>query len=335
MNTNFVPFSRRCFLHAVSAGPFALKAWADGQKKPLRGVFPIAQTPFTDSNKLDVDSLTEQLRFIHRGGVHGFVWPQLASEWSTLSESERFEGSEALCQAAKNVRPALVIGVQAASAEKAVAYARHAKKAGADAIISLPPADTKDPREIRAWYKQIGSATDLPFFVQAVGNMTVPMLLEMYREIPTFRYIKDEAGQPLFRMAPLQQGSAKELNVFTGAHGRTMIDEMKRGFAGTMPAASFADLYAQAWDSWHSGHEKAAMEMFGRVSMLISEVSVYGIESLKYILELRGVFRTHHTREKGNNSQSDLAIGFGNRLDEAGMQVIRSMMEYVKPWLKA
>src|SRR3954447_23682212 len=132
MKTNFVPLSRRSFLHAVSAGPFALKALADGQKKPLRGVFPIAQTPFTESNKLDVDSLTEQLRFIHRGGVHGFVWPQLASEWSTLSESERFEGAEALCQAAKNLRPALVIGVQAASAEKAVAYARHAKKAGAD-----------------------------------------------------------------------------------------------------------------------------------------------------------------------------------------------------------
>lgn len=43
------------------------------------------------------------------------------------------------------------------------------------------------------------------------------------------------------------------------------------------------------------------MAMFGRVSMLIS---VYGIESLKYILQLRGVFRTIQTREKRNNAQS-------------------------------
>src|SRR3982750_4366485 len=63
--------------------------------KRLWGIFPIAQTPFTESNKLDVDSLVEELRFIDRGGVHGFVWPQLASEWDTLSESERLEGGEA------------------------------------------------------------------------------------------------------------------------------------------------------------------------------------------------------------------------------------------------
>ena len=43
-------------------------------------------------DKLDVESLVEQFRFIHRGRVHGFVWPQLASECSTLSESERMEG---------------------------------------------------------------------------------------------------------------------------------------------------------------------------------------------------------------------------------------------------
>ena len=63
------------------------------------------------------------------------------------------------------------------------------------------------------------------------------------------------------------------------------------------------------------------MEMFGRVSMLISEVSVYGIESLKYILELRGVFKTYQTREKTNNAQSAASIGLGGRLDENGKEV--------------
>ena len=321
--------SRRSFLQFVAGGSLCLAAPPTNLPgKPLRGVFPIAQTPFTDSDKLDIHSLTEQMRFIHRGGVHGFVWPQLASEWSTLTESERMEGAEALGAAAKKLRPALVLGVQAPTTDAAVRYAIHAKKVGATAIISLAPVDEKDPKAVVAYYKRVGEATGLPLFAQAVGNMSVATLIEMFKIIPTFRYVKDEAGQPLFRIRELREQSSDQLKLFTGDHGRTMIDEMNRGISGTMPAASFADLYAGVWNLWQDGKQKESIEMFGRVSMLISEISVYGIESLKYILQLRGVFQTYQTREKRNNGQ-------GGRLDEKGKETIRQMLDEVKPWLKA
>ena len=54
--------------------------------------------------------------------------------------------------------------------------------------------------------------------------------------------------------------------------------------------------------------------------------SVYGIESLKYILQLRGVFQTYRTREKPNS---------GGLLDEKGKETIRQMLDVVKPWMKA
>jgi hypothetical protein len=114
-----------------------------------------------------------------------------------------------------------------------------------------------------------------------------------------------------------------------------MIDEMNRGFYGTMPAASFADLYATAWNLWQEGKQNEAMEMFGRASMLISEITVYGIESLKYILQLRGVFPNSRTREKRNNAQSAASIGLGGALDEKGKEIIRRMLGELKPWLKA
>ena len=328
--------SRRTFLQTVAGGSLCLAAPAvRGSTKALRGIFPIAQTPFTTSDKLDVETLVEQLRFIHRGRVHGFVWPQLASEWSTLTESERMEGAESLGAAAKKLQPALVLGVQAPTTEAAVRYAIHAKKVGADAIISLPPAGEKDTKAIVDFYKRVGAATDLPLFAQAVGDINVPTLLEMYKAIPTFRYVKDEAGQPLYRIRELRERSGDQLKVFTGAHGRTMIDEMNRGFSGTMPAASFADLYANAWNLWQEGKHKESVEIFGRISMLVAEVSVYGIESLKYILQLRGVFKTFHTREARRNPQSDPSIGLDGRLDEKGKEALRLMLEEAKPWLKA
>src|ERR1700730_2046753 len=105
---------RRNFLAAIGASIsidwFDARVFAAGKPsgKVLRGIFPIVQTPFTESNKLDVDSLVEQERFIDRGKVHGFVWPQLASEWSTLTESERMHGAEAIMSAGRDLRPAIV-----------------------------------------------------------------------------------------------------------------------------------------------------------------------------------------------------------------------------------
>ncbi len=158
----------------------------------------------------------------------------------------------------------------------------------------------------------------------------------MYKAIPTLRYVKDEAGQPLMRIGPLRERSSDQLKVFTGAHGRTLIDEMRRGFSGSMPAASFADLYAAAWDLWQAGKQKEAMDVFGKAAMLINEVGAYGMESLKYILCLRGVFKTYRTREPQQKTAPPAGGLEGRvRLDDAGKQALREMLDFVKPYLRA
>ena len=329
---------RRNFLRTLGVGALgmalpggAVSAAGDGPPKPLRGIFPIAQTPFTESDKLDLESLVAQVRFLDKGRVHGFVWPQLASEWDTLSEAERLEGAEAVCEAGKKLRPAIVIGVQAPDTATAVKYAKHASKAGANAIISLPPAGQNDDKALFRYYKEIGAATELPLFVQAVGKMSVEAILDMYRGIPTLRYVKDEAGQPLMRVGPLRHQSHDELKVFTGGHGKTLIDEMIRGFSGSMPAASFADVYAAAWDLWHEGKKQRALEMFGNAAVLINEISVYA-DGMKYILHLRGVFKTYSSRQRPN----EIAGGAGRiLLDETGKEALREILDLMKPHLRA
>jgi 4-hydroxy-tetrahydrodipicolinate synthase len=333
---------RRDFLFAGAAAFTLARVGATATpRKPLRGIFPIAQTPFTASNKLDVESLAEQVRFTHRGKVHGFVWPQNASEWETLTESERLEGAEAIAATGAKLSPAIVIGVQAPDISTAVRYSKHAQKAGADAIISLPPANQSDPAAIHEYYRQIGGATDLPLFVQAVGNLSVDSLISMYRTIPTLRYVKDEAGEPLMRLADLRSRSEGRLNVFTGGHGRTLIDEMIRGFSGSMPAASFADVYAWAWDLWHEGRQREAVEEFGSAAILINEIAAYP-EGMKYILYLRGVFKTWQSRlpqaRAATPDPNLLASGKAKssaRLDETAQQVLRQLLDLMKPHLRA
>jgi len=102
MTGSLIPaaIARRDFLHLFGGGVLgaALEpAAASGPGgKPLSGIFPIAQTPFTASGKLDLDTLAREVEFVNRAGAHGFVWPQMASEYTTLSESERMAGAEAM-----------------------------------------------------------------------------------------------------------------------------------------------------------------------------------------------------------------------------------------------
>ena len=154
---------------------------------------------------LDLDCLPNEVKFCNRYKVHGFVWPQIASGWATLSEKERMDGAEAILAAGKGGRTALVIGVQDKDGrvDKAVAYARHAARNGADAIISLPP-EKADDKAMIEYYKTVGQATDLPLFVQSQGDMSVDLVVDMARQIPTMRCIKDEAGNPLARITEIR-----------------------------------------------------------------------------------------------------------------------------------
>ena len=67
--------------------------------KPLRGLYPIMETPFTPDDKLDKAALAAEVAFINRGRVAGMIWPVFASSWSALSDAERIEGAETILAA--------------------------------------------------------------------------------------------------------------------------------------------------------------------------------------------------------------------------------------------
>ncbi len=307
--------TRRVFLGSLAAA--CLRAGKD----PLKGIFPIVQTPFTDDDRLDTATLAKEIKFLDRCSVHGVVWPQLASEWSTLSPDERAAGAEAVVAAAKGTRVAVVLGVQAPDQQGAVKYSRLAERLQPDAIIALPPADARDLDRVLEYYRAIAEACPRPLFVQSIGDMSVEFVRKMAREIPSLRYVKDEAGHTLSRISEYRR-SAPELTIFTGAHGRTLIDEMTRGSAGSMPAAAFGDLYVKVWDAWRAGKRDEAMEAFSRVCLLVEEMQAYGLPAMKYILHLRGVFPNWRCRNKGDH------------FDKEAEQAVRQAWEFAAASLK-
>jgi 4-hydroxy-tetrahydrodipicolinate synthase len=304
--------------------------------KELRGLFPIGQTPFTEDDKLDTESLAAEVAFCNRGGVHGFVWPQIASGWSVLSETERMDGAEAILSAGKGGRTALVIGVQAGDMGAVSRYAKHAERLGADAIVSLPPAKVTDEKVLLDYYQQVGRMTELPLFVQSQGNMSVDLILEIYRTTPTVRQVKDEAGDPLQRVSELRRRTDDQLRVFSGKGVRTMINEMELGFSGHCPTTGLADVYAAAFDLWHAGRRQEAFDMFGRICAFSS----LGTSSMNSVLIARGVFKPSVGSRKApmapgvEATPSHLPPGaqVGPHLSDE--QVAAALDHYLKPYLR-
>jgi dihydrodipicolinate synthase/N-acetylneuraminate lyase len=341
--------ARRDFLKTLGAGalaPLGLAMTRTGtaaSRKPLRGLFPIGQTPFTEDDKLDLECLAAEIKFCNRGGVHGFAWPQIASGWSTLSQKERMDGAEAIVAAGKGGNTCLVIGVQTQGSDLAgaIQYAKHAAKTGADAVISLPP-EKADDKGMIEYYKAIGGATGLPLIVQSQGDMSVDLVVEMFQQIPTMKCVKDEAGEPLLRVTQIRERTQDKLAVFSGNGVRTMIDEMRLGFSGHCPTTGLADLYASAFDLWHAGKHAEAFDMFGRIQAFNS---ITGASA--YVMVARGIFKetTRSRPTPGMGAATGAATGAasgggrggggGAHLDEAGKKVIREALDtYLKPYLR-
>jgi dihydrodipicolinate synthase/N-acetylneuraminate lyase len=305
-------------------------ATAQTAARRLAGVFPIGFTPVNAQNQVDYDGLAAQVQFCRRGGVHGLAWPQIASGWTTLTEEERMHGAETLVSAARGGATAIVIGVQSRTADfnETERYARQAEKLGADAIICIAPPGVTDASQLLPYYQRLGKVTALPLFAQTGGDFSVDLVVEMFNTIPTFRYVKDEAGDPLERVTEIRSRTNNQLQCFSGKGVTTMITEMERGFVGHCPFVSLADLYASAYDSYHAGRLRDAFDQFGRIEAASSMFPQSDVD----VLIARRVFRPGTTTRvappaPGADTQ--------RRKTMSPEEISRHLDIYLKPYLRA
>ncbi len=267
----------------------------------MRGIFPVIQTALDRAGELDEASRRREIAFVSRGGAHGLVFPVLGSEFQYLSDLERQRLVEvAVGEAARQVP--VVVGVAGPSAAVAAEHARHAARAGADAVIALPPyLSPGSPDEVVAYYQAISKAAELPIFVQnSAPGISIPLLARLLREVERVRYIKEEMSPSAHNIsAVLASAGDRCQGVFGGALGRWMLSEMRRGAAGFMPAAECVDVYVQVWDAFQAGDEAAARAVFNRLLPLINLIMLLGLQVCKEVLVQRGVLRTAGMRTPG------------------------------------
>ncbi len=130
----------------------------------LHGILPALVTPFDSDGGLDTGAMEKLLVRIYDSGAHGvYVCGQTGEGLVTPAAVRR-----QACEVALRNAPAgaqTVIHVGAAGTAESVTLARHAAKAGATAISSLPPAGAYSFEEIHGYYSDLAAATDAPLLV--------------------------------------------------------------------------------------------------------------------------------------------------------------------------
>jgi 4-hydroxy-tetrahydrodipicolinate synthase len=265
-----------------------------------RGIFTILLTPFDDDRALDLESLRREVDFVVAAGVHGIVSPVNSSEFYLLSDEERRQLVEAVVARA-NGRVPVVVGVGASNASTAEALAHHAREVGAAGVIAMPPYVLRPSADVmRDYFARIARAADgLPLVLQnAGGEVGVPLassvVVELAREIPAIRYVKEETVPAPHRISELLRlgGDALDGVFGSGTGGRHLVNEWRRGACGMMSACHLADAQVKVYEAFASGDEAAARTVLGRQLPAQNLWQLLGLGLAKEILRRRGVFAT-------------------------------------------
>ncbi|MGW0705707.1 dihydrodipicolinate synthase family protein [Streptomyces sp. NPDC002643] len=216
------------------------------------GILAAVVTPMTaDASAVDAAGIKRQADHIIGGGVHGLVPGGSTGEFTTLSLDERKQVAELYVEAADGRVP-VVAGTGALSTAHTVELSVHAQKAGASAVMIVPPFyDAPNFEELLAHFGAVSEAIDIPVMYynipSATGvSLTPEQLAQLARETAVTCY-KDTGGDYVW-LSTVQQEHAGDITALNGWDTLTFAALANGAQAGVWGAASIvprlaADLY--------------------------------------------------------------------------------------------
>ena len=89
-----------------------------------------------------------------------------------------------------------------------------------------------------------------------------------------------------------------------GKAGKTLMEEVRHGVDGTMPACEIADVHVALWNAIEAGDEARARAIFTALLPLLDMESNYGMPLMKEVLKMRGVIGSAAVRQSAYSPRS-------------------------------
>ena len=238
-------------------------------------------TPMRADGAVDEDAFKRLVDWQITQGTSGLIPVGTTGESPTLSHDEHRRVVELTIEVAKGRAP-VIAGAGSNSTEEAIALTRHAKQAGADAVLVVTPYYNKPTQEgLFLHFKAIADSVDLPIIIynippRSVVDMSVETMAKLAKH-PNIIGVKDATAN-LARPLHTRHACGREFCQLSG-EDHTVLAFLAAGGVGCISVTAnvaprqCADMHA----SWQDGRVEDAMRVQDRLlplhDALFSETS--------------------------------------------------------------
>ena len=233
-----------------------------------RGIYPMLYAFFDAQGALDRRAARRQVQACVNNGAHGVAVLGLGTEVNKLSDAERRQLVDWVAEELDGRLP-LAITINAPTVEAQVEFARFAKGRGATWVILQPPPDRDVPEEffIR-FFGAVADRCELPVAIQnapeylGVG-LTPAGVRRLADRHPNFGILKGEGSALAIRQ--FIEAAAPRISVFNGRGGLELLDNLRAGCSGMIPAVDTFDRQARIFDLLREGADAQAHALYEEV----------------------------------------------------------------------
>jgi 4-hydroxy-tetrahydrodipicolinate synthase len=206
--------------------------------RPFHGVYPVLYAFHQANGALDHTAMRRQVDHCLANGAYGLMVLGLITEVGKHSTAERHEIVALTAEALARRRPLMVTVGEPAQAEQ-LAFARAARRNGADVVILQPPPAIGSEADLLRFFGTTADALDCPVAVQhnpfnLAVNLSLDGLVTLHRNHPNITVLKGEGTA--VETADLLERTGGKLANFSGHGGIEFMANLRAGVAGLIPA---------------------------------------------------------------------------------------------------
>ena len=293
----------------------------------LKGIMVALITPFAADGSIDVAELDAHIQRLINAGVHGLVPGGSTGEFVTLSTQERKTLVEQCIKSAAGRVP-VIAGVGGLSTAEVIDLSQHAAKAGAAALMIVPPFyDALNLTQLRAFMSEISKATDgLPIMYynipSASGVTLEPHQIAGLSEVGV-KYLKDTSGNAP-GLTELLFGLHDLITAFNGWDTLTFYG-LAAGAKGSVWGATniIPELSMELWEALAvRGDLVKARELWTKIWPVCKFLESHNYAAaLKTGMELRG-WKTGGVRKPFALLEDELRVELASHLNAADIKTV-------------
>ena len=237
----------------------------------FKGSFVALITPFANGS-VDEDAFQSFVDWQIKHGTHGLVPCGTTGESPTLSHAEHERVVDMCIEVAKGRVP-VVAGAGSNATEEAISLTRHAKAAGADAVLHVTPYYNKPNQEgLYQHFKAIHDAVEIPILIynippRSIVDMSVETMARL-AELPNIVGVKDATGDAI-RPIETHMACGPDFCQMSGEDPAVIALLAQGGHGCISVTANVAPRQcADMHESWMGGDHDAALAMQERLMPL-------------------------------------------------------------------